>query len=337
MDGLAVANPPFLSFPGVFKSLDGYLYYRSVLGHVRNLRSSFPFELMDSHFVFPDGVAAACLSERLGVPFTVTLRGTEVPFSRSSARVRWMRWCLARAARVISVSASLADVAVTLGCGRDKIRVIPNGVDVERFRPLDRHESRSKLGLPAQARVLLTVGGLSARKGQRRVIELLPELRRRYGDVMYVVVGGPSVEGDISRQLEAAVNELGLEYSVRFEGPRDPDELAHYYSAADLFVLATSNEGWANVLQESLACGTPVVTTDVGGNREVVSSDTQGIVVQPGSPEALLAAIAEGLERSWERDVVVRSVRERSWETVAERVVDVYREAVGTTRGTGSS
>lgn len=325
---LTVDHPPFLCFPSVFKTADGFMYFASLLARLKRLRKEFPFDLIDSHFVYPDGVAAAFFSKRLGVPFTVTLRGTEVPYSKSPTRRIQMQWVLRRAARIICVSASLAEIARKLGAGEDKIRVIPNGVDTMRFRPLDRTESRQKLGLSENATVLLSVGGLVERKGYYRIIEIIPKLKRIFKDVVYVIVGGSSAEGDFSVQLSKLVNSLGLGGMVRFEGTKPPDKLPVYYSAADLFVLATSNEGWANVFLESMACGTPVVTTDVGGNREVVSGKKLGTIVPFGDSEALLKAISDALSHKWDRETLAEYASGRSWENVADEVISVFEEVM---------
>jgi glycosyltransferase involved in cell wall biosynthesis len=326
--GLLVEHPRFLCFPGLLKGADGWLYYRSLLAPLGRLRREYPFELIDAHFAYPDGLAAALLARRFGVPFTVTLRGTEAPYSRSRTRRPQIEWVLRRASRVISVSRSLACVAEALRCPQEKIHVIPNGVDSLRFQPLGQAQCRRRLGLPERGRVLLSVGGLVERKGFHRVIALLPELRRSFPELVYVIVGGPSVEGDFSGRLRAQVAGLGLDGCVRFEGSQPPDALPGYYSAADVFVLATANEGWANVLLESLACGTPVVTTEVGGNREVVCEGSLGSVVPFGDPEALRAAIEGALGQRWERERLVEYARARDWGLVAQEVVEVFEEMV---------
>jgi glycosyltransferase involved in cell wall biosynthesis len=160
------------------------------------------------------------------------------------------------------------------------------------------------------------------------VLEVLPRLHRRHPDLLYVVVGGGSVEGDMSGELARMIREKDLEGRVRLEGPRPPQILPAYYSAADLFVLPTTNEGWANVLVESLACGTPVVTTDVGGNREVVCRDTLGIVIPTGDRGALEEALVTGLARSWNRTAIAAHAARRDWSQVAHEVVRVFRKVL---------
>jgi glycosyltransferase involved in cell wall biosynthesis len=324
--GLRVTHPGVLCFPGFLKSLDPFFFYRSLLGPLKRLKKDFPFQVIDAHFAYPEGVAAALLGRRLKVPFIVTLRGNEFVYARSALRAPQIRWAFRRAARVVGVSESLARIARELGAREEQIRVVPNGVDLDRFRPLDRKECRRRLGLPEKATILLSVGALVKRKGFHRVIEVLPALKASVPDLVFVAVGSSSVEGDMSGELKAQVARLGLEDSVRFEGQRSPEELASYYPAADLFVLATWNEGWCNVFLESLACGTPVVTTDVGGNREVIKSDALGMVVPFGDPDRLQGALAEGLRKEWRREDLVRYAEERSWQRVGDRMLEIFEE-----------
>jgi glycosyltransferase involved in cell wall biosynthesis len=205
------------------------------------------------------------------------------------------------------------------------VRAVGNGVDLARFYALDRAAERVKLGLPADAMVLITVGGLVERKGFHRVIELLPALRQSYPDLHYLVVGGPSPEGDWSERLRARVRELGLGGCVHFTGPVEPDAVRAYLSAADVFVLATRNEGWANVLLEAMACGLPVVTTNVGGNAEVVCRSEYGTVVPFGEREALQAAVHDALRRDWDRLSLRRYAEANAWDRRVDELEQEFR------------
>ena len=154
--------------------------------------------------------------------------------------------------------------------------------------PPRRRETRRapSLELPSDAPVLVSVGALVERKGFHRVMECLPILRSRHPGLRYLIVGGASPEGDWSAVLRRRAQELGLQDCVVFLGPLAPERLKVPLSAADVFVLATRNEGWANVFLEAMACGLPVVTTDVGGNAEVVCDRGAGnrrAVRRPGA------------------------------------------------------
>lgn len=317
-EGIEIHYPRFLSVPGMLKWLDGFFMALGCLPRLLRLRRSFGFNLIDAHFAYPEGYAATLLGRWLHVPVTITMRGTEVPIARDAPRRKRMRLALEAAARVFSVSESLRQHAASFGLPAEKVVVVGNGVDTEKFHGVPRQTARDALGLPADARVLISVGALVERKGFHRVMECLPELRQRFPGLCYLVVGGPSPEGDWSRELRQRAKELGVDDCVRFLGALAPEALKGPLSAADVFVLATRNEGWANVFLEAMACGLPVVTTDVGGNAEVVADSRLGILVPFGHRQALAGAIAEALRREWNREWIVSHAGRHGWERRVE-------------------
>ncbi len=327
--GIDVHRPRFFSVPGFFKQWDGFFMALACLPLLLRLRRQAGFDLIDAHFAYPEGYAAVLLGRWLKVPVTITLRGTEVPLSRDPGRRKRLLEALEGASQVFSVSASLKRHVVSLGADGNKIEVVGNGVDTEKFHPVDRNEARQQLAIPGDAEVLITVGALVPRKGQIRVIEILPELIQRHPKLIYLIVGGASPEGDIGSRLRERVGELGLESHVRFLGPVAPEELKIPLSAADVFVLATSNEGWANVFLEAMACGLPVVTTDVGGNREVVCREELGVVVPFGDADALRKAMAQALARHWERERIIAHARANDWKSRVDRLVSRFIEITG--------
>lgn len=320
---MEVLHPRFLSVPGMFKTWDGLFLALCALPVLRRLQLAGRLDVLDAHFGYPDGYAATLLGCWLNVPVTVTLRGTEVRHAAMPALRRKLIATLGRAARVFTVSDSLRRLAQQLGTPADKLRVVGNGVDSERFRPIPRQVARAALGLDEGVPVLITVGGLTERKGFHRVIECLPALRVEFPGLIYLVIGGASAEGDWRARLEAMVRELGLVGSVRFLGEIAPDELCVPLSAADAFVLATRNEGWANVFLEAMACGLPVVTTDVGGNLEVVAGRHLGIVVPFGDHLALAEALRGALAAPWDRETIRLHAEANDWE---QRVKVLFNE-----------
>jgi glycosyltransferase involved in cell wall biosynthesis len=261
---------------------------------------------------------------------TVTLRGTEARLVRSYRGRRRVAAALRRASRIFTVSDSLRRLALEVGAEPERVAVVPNGVDTERFHPVDRDEARRALGISPDAQVLISVGTLVERKGFHRVIELLPELRERFPELVYLVVGGAGPEGDMGAELRRQAETLGVAEAVHFLGPKAPDELRGPLSAADLFVLPTRNEGWANVFLEAMACGLPVIATDVGGNREVVASPALGTIVPFGDRDALAAAVAEGLGAAWDREAIEGYARSNGWEDRVARLAAAFREVAGT-------
>lgn len=314
-NGIRVYHPRFLSVPGRLKWLDGLFMALGALRVMRRLHKEFRFDVIDSHFAYPDGYAATLLGKWLGVPVTITVRGTEVPLARTRLRRRLMQVALRRASHVFAVASALADHAKRLGAAAADVTVVPNGIDIVKFHPIDRDVARRQLNIERNARVLISVGGLTERKGFHRVIEVLPELLAQFPDLIYLVVGGACAEGDWRGRLESLATELDVDSAVRFLGAIAPDQLKGPLSAADVFVLPTRNEGWANVFLEAMACGLPVVTTDVGGNQEVVADGSLGTIVPFGDASALRGALEAALKRQWERDRIVEYARENAWDT----------------------
>lgn len=322
--GFDVWYPRYFSFPGLLKRFDGFFMALGAYPRLRALRKAGRLDLLDAHFGYPDGYAASLLGRWLNIPVTITLRGTESRHAKTPGMASRLAAGLSSASRVFSVADALKKVATDLGIPSEKIEVVGNGVDTNRFRIHDRHLARARLDLPLHGKVLISVGGLVERKGYHRVIEVLPTLLESHPDLVYLIVGGSSREGNMRPQLEAMVAKLGLHEHVRFLGPRAPEDLAGILSAADIFVLATRNEGWANVFLEAMACGLPVVTTDVGGNREVVSDSSLGIVVPFGDARALTAALQAALIRPWNRAVIRQHAKRNCWDQRIARLCSAF-------------
>jgi glycosyltransferase involved in cell wall biosynthesis len=326
--GVEVFFPRFLAIPGLLRGLDSLSITIGSYFTLRRLKAQ-GYNLIDAHFAYPDGHAAQRLGRWLGLPVTVTLRGTEVPQSRNPALVAKLREVFRDADQVITVSDSLRQLAYSLGLPEARGQVVGNGVDADRFTPVPQVEARQRFGLPDAARVLITVGGLVERKGFHRVIACLPTLLEKHPDLHYLVVGGACPEGDMTQTLKDQVAQLGLTERVHFLGPISPDDLKWPLSAADIFVLSTRNEGWANVILEAMACGVPVVASDVGGNAEVVSSPELGVIMPFDDPAALTAALDRALIRSWNPQAIRAYAEENSWDNRVETLVGLFKQMVG--------
>ena len=230
---------------------------------------------------------------------------------------RWIRWAIGRAQGLVAVCAALARVFEELGADPGRVRVLRNGVDLKLFRPLDRASLRAAFGLAGP--VLLTVGQLVERKGVHLVIDALAELP---GHTLLVAGDGPE-----RAALAERARRLGLEGRVRFLGEIPHERLADLYNAADCLVLASSREGWANVLLEAMACGTPVVATAVWGTPEVVAAPEAGRLVAERSAPALAAAIRDLLAAAPPR-ASTRAYAERfGWEPTTAGQIALF-EAV---------
>ena len=321
-EGVQVYYPRFFSIPGLLKSCDGFFMAVGALPTLLKLKKKFT--IIDAHFAYPDGYAATLLGKWLNKPVTITLRGTEVPLAKIPGRKEKLLTALVYATQVFSVSDSLKQFVVSLGANGDKIQVIGNGIDVIKFQPIAKSTARAALSISEGAMVLVSVGALVDRKGFHRVIDLLPELVSQYPNLIYLIIGGDSPEGNIRIKLERQVEVLNLKKHVRFLGAYSSDQLKVPLSAADLFVLATANEGWANVFLEAMACGLPVITTDVGGNKEVIVNSELGTVVPFADSQRLLSAISNGLDKSWNIPLILKYAQNNAWDYRVKILVDNF-------------
>ncbi len=326
--GIDVYHPWFFAMPGVLRRLDGWFMALGAWNTLRRLKAKRGINLIDAHFAYPDGYAASLLGRWLDLPFVVTLRGTEVRMCESPALRRRIVAALDDAARVVTVANSLKQVVVDAGADPQKITRVGNGVDSERFQPIPKDLARERLGLDEQEKVIVSVGGLVPRKGFQRVIKVLPDLLRQHPGLKYLIVGGAGPEGDFEQQLRKLVDEKALGDAVVFLGPMAPDDLKVPLSAADVFVLATANEGWANVFLEAMACGLPVVTTRVGGNAEVVTEDQLGVLVEFGNSAALSAALSSALTKRWDRAYIRRHAVGNDWSTRVSALRETFQQVV---------
>jgi glycosyltransferase involved in cell wall biosynthesis len=331
VDGIRVYRPRFFAIPGLLRRLDGWSIALASWPLLRRLLAAGQADILDVHFGFPDGHAGHLLARWSGLPYVITLRGKEERLRSQRPIGNRMAIALRKADKVVGVSSALRQVAVDLGAGVADAVLIGNGIDLDKFRPIAQEQARLRLGIAADAEVMVSVGSLVERKGFHRVIECMPTLLRTHPRLLFLVVGGPGPEGDDSQRLQALTRDLGLESKVRFLGPMAPGELHVPLSAADVFVLATRYEGWANVLLEAMACRLPVVTTDVGGNAEVVCRDELGALVPFGDASALTRAIGTALERDWNRDAIRAYAQDNTWDKRIAQVValmrDVHRQA----------
>jgi teichuronic acid biosynthesis glycosyltransferase TuaC len=325
----AIAHPRFFYLPGLFKVLDGLLLFLSAISVVSRLRRSFDFDLIDAHFGFPDGVAAVLLGWWCRRPVTITLRGSELDMVAYKLRRLALGWAVKRADRVIGVSSELASLAITLGASPSRVRVIGNGVDTTRFRPVDRLAARRELGLAERGPLVISVGHLARVKGFHLLLRALPGVAVALPALRFVIVGGPAASsGGYPARLANEIATLDLTDRVTITGVVPPDRVALWLNAADLFVLASEREGSPNVLREALACGCPVVASDVGDARQIVRPDAGFIVSERNVPAQWRDAILNALRTTWDRGAIRSDAERYSWSDVGSQVAAEWRSCI---------
>jgi glycosyltransferase involved in cell wall biosynthesis len=321
--GLTVDHPRYLVIPKVGMNLAPRLLYRAARPVLARLLSE-GIELIDAHYFYPDGVAAAMLARDFDLPLTITARGTDLNLiARFGGPRRKIEWAASTADHMITVSQALKGVLVEMGIDGEGVSVLRNGVDLEAFQPPeDREAVRRALGL--RHRALVCVGNLVPLKGYDLVIRACAELP----DTDLLIAG----DGPERSNLEGLANDLGIGERLRLLGRVDHAALGRFYGAADALVLASSREGWPNVLLEAMACGTPVVANRVGGTAEAVTEPAAGVLVEERSPAALAAGIRRLLDNPPDRADTRRYAERFSWQATTEGQLDIFSRVLARRR-----
>ncbi len=316
--GIEILHPRYWVLPKVGWTLVPRWLASAGIRAAQGLRAQgFDFDLIDVHYFYPDGVAAAHLARKLERPLVITARGTDL---NVIARYKRPQAQVLEAARVasglITVSSALGRVLTDMGADGSKLRVLPNGVDGHIFHPTeDRSGLRADLGIVEP--LVISVGRLVPIKGHElllRALALLP-------GVNLALFG----EGPLRESLGNLARELGLEARVRFMGRAPHADLARWYAAADVVALASENEGCPNVLLEALACGTPVVASAVGGIPELVTEECAGALVRERTPQAFAEALGSVLGRERDEGAVLAYARRFSWEATTRGQLELFR------------
>ena len=320
-NGIEVLHPRYLSIPKIGMSAAPYLLYAAMVPVFRRLLAGGrQFDAIDAHYLYPDGVAAVWLGRRFGLPVVVTGRGSDVtqlpeyPIPR-----RLIRGVIAQSAAMITVSAGLQAALLALGAPAGKVTVLRNGVDTALFHPpADRGALRRALGLTRKT--LISVGLLIERKGHDRTIAAMAQLPE-----FELLIAG---EGPERNRLAAQIARLGLMDRVHLLGSRPHAALPGLYGAADASVLASSREGWANVLLESMACGTPVVASNIAGNPEVVRTRDAGLIVTENTPDCIAASVRALFDPLPDRAATRAYAEPFSWDDTTAGQLAVFRRVI---------
>lgn len=318
LHGIDTWHPRYLLPPKVGMHIAPFMMAAGAARTLRKIVSEgFDFDAIDAHYFYPDGVAAALLAWWFDKPLVVTARGSDVNLIAQYALPRrMMRWAARRADSTIAVSHALAARMSEIGMPAQRIQVLRNGVDLARFSPQPQAESRRRLGWP-DVPTLLAVGNLVENKGQHLAVEALRALP---GFRLCLVGDGPQ-----SAALQAQARQLGVADRVLFCGRVEQERLSLYYSAADMLVLPSSREGSPNVVLESMASGTPVVATAVGGTPELVSEPVAGRLTADRSAAQLAVAVRALWAQGIDRQAVRAHASRFGWDETTHGQLKIFR------------
>lgn len=318
-----VYRPAYPRLPVIGPRLNPALIARTALPIARKLHAKRPFDLIDGQFFYPDGPAAARIAKALGLPLSIKARGSDIhlwggnPYARSA-----MLAAAAQADGMLSVSEALKADMVALGMDGERIAVHYTGLDGATFQPRERADARQTVAdlVPGDGPLVVSVGNLIPLKGHALVIEALANLPG-----LRLAIAG---KGPEEANLRALAARLGVADRVHLLGSVPAERLSVLLGAAQCMALASEREGLANAWIEALACGTPLVITDVGGAREVVRSAEAGRLVER-SPAAIAEGIAAVLAEAPSPHAVATTVAGFSWQANAEQLAAHYRAIVG--------
>ncbi len=245
----------------------------------------------------PASLVALAVKLFTGKPVVLHLWGSDILFTQIPIIWHLLVKLFNRADAIICESQHFADQIIAKGVSRKLVTVLPNGIDLEQFKPLDKISLRTQWGLPLDRPLLLTIGSLSEIKGHKYLLTALPNILEAYGPVQVVIVG----EGEFRLFTELMIAKLKLNNCVHLAGFQKGETIAQWLNTADIFVLPSLLEGTPNILLEAMACELPVVSTSVGGIGSVIEDGENGLLISPKSGTELADAVISLL-----RDPVLR-------------------------------
>ncbi len=317
-------RPHFTLIPRIGARRNAAAIARAALPLIERIHAETTIDVLDAQFFFPDGPAAAEIAEAMALPLSIKARGSDISFWGDYDFARKQMLIAARKATgLLAVSCDLAKQMIAMDMDETKIAVHYTGLDRDRFRPLEHTQLRAQLSrelgfdLPDNVPLLACVGALIERKGQGIAIAALRDIP----GARLILIG----KGEDEARLRSLAETEGVADRVYFAGSIDHDLMPLILSAADVMVLPTVSEGLANAWVEALACGTPVVTSDVGGARELIANDVAGRLVAR-DPHAVAKGINAVLNSPPSREAVAAMTEQFSWDANAATLAAHYEK-----------
>ena len=310
------------ALPLLSRPFNGWMAARVLLPHVR----SFAPDIIHSFFIYPEGFAAVQIGKALSVPVVVKGIGSDINRIGDYISAMLTRTVLRNADFLFTVSGDLHKKAVLMGAPPEKTRTIHNGCDLSVFHVGDRIEAREKLHLDPAAETVVYIGRMDVKKGLRELVEAASSLHLERPNLKVYMVG----EGPDRPLIGSAIKAHNASSYIHTLPSCAFDEVAVWMTAADLVTLPSYMEGCPNVVLEALACGRPVVATNVGGIPEIMN-DECGCLVPPRDSVALAHALTSVLDRSWDA-ADLSAHRSRSWNDVAAELLEIFESLLSTRR-----
>ncbi len=316
-EGIEVYHPRYIVIPKFGMWFTPYFLGFCILSQIKKLqkKEDYSFDFIDAHYYYPDGVAAALVATWLNKPLAITARGTDINLIPNFTLPRKMILWASKVARFnLAVCNALREKMLEIGVDESTTKVLRNGVDLKLFAPLDRATLKEKW--QTKTKLLISVGYLIERKGHHLIIEAMKSLP----EYQLLIVGG----GEWENKLKALVLQMQLQDRVQFIGEVSQLQLAELYNCADALILASSREGWANVLLEAMACGTPVVATNIWGTPEVVQSSDAGVLCYERSAKGIVDGVNLLFSNYPDRKNTRAYAEKFSWDETTNNLVRLF-------------
>ena len=316
----------YMNFPLFLKVARGgftYLMAKAIDRLIR--REGIKLDIIHAHFTWPSGAAAVRLKRKHKVPVVVT-EHTSLTFKKAveAEDPQFVDTWLASDA-VIRVREEDIGAITALGVPDERVHFMPNGFDGSKFLPMDKGECRKRLGLPADRKILVSVGGLEEVKGHRYLVDAMRKVTEKNKAVMCYIVGG----GPLMSTLQAQIDTAGLAQNVKLVGPRPYSEMPYWMNSSDLVVHPSLSESGPMVMFEALGCGRPFIGTRVGSVPAVVTSDDLGLVCEPADEASLSDSILRGLVKGWSIVRISSYATSFTWDKVSGKVLAIYSDLLG--------
>lgn len=329
-----IYRPRYFMIPKITVYLNGFFYFLSVYILIKRKKELANFDIIHVHFAYPAGFAAALIGKILKKPVVLTVRGTDINYFPTDPVLKIIiRYSLNRITKIIAVSDNLKRKVSNLNIKCNKIEVVPNGVDLNLFKAIDKGSVRKKLGINDHNKVILYVGAFEKVKGLEFLLRAYKEILKSYvfNEATLILIG----TGSITKKIKRMIWDYDIYDHVLLKKYIKHEEIPLWMNASDVFCLPSLNEGRPNVLYEAIACGTPVVATNVGGVSEIIVSDELGELIPSKSVNDIINALTRVLKKEWNIKRIRNYAIQHSTSRYAEKIVDIYKKCMSISRVKG--
>ncbi|VAW63509.1 hypothetical protein MNBD_GAMMA11-1144 [hydrothermal vent metagenome] len=324
IEGIRVYSPKYLLIPKISENIHASLMAKSLSRCIASLHKQHAFDVVNSQWLYPDSVAVDKAIHSLKLPHVATGLGSDINRELYQAgKTQQIMKMLQASTAITVVSSNLKNELIDRKLPADKITVIPNGIDTDKFHLLEKNECRKTLQLEHDIPVILYIGRLSTEKSIKTLISATQKLIKNEYPVKVYLLG----DGPLRIELAEQAKSLEIDKNIVFMGKVDHNEIGTWLGATDYLCLPSIMEGCPNVILEALGCGRPVIASRVGAIPDIVTQKS-GILFTPEDVSELSCSLEKAINTDWSAEEISRSVEKYSWEHAAEHYYNVFDSAI---------